>query len=239
MTNQDQSGGRDALSRALSRVHPSIRPRNARSAGPTASTDPSWVWTATAIKASTRRQDQAPDPVLAEAFGRPYAGGDSLQRHPADAGALDAERDGQDADEPADPVARSRRRRGAGHACGTCARACAVEHPDGQARRARRALRRQGVLRRAGGSRHRRAGHRHRRRLGGPQDRRGRRGVHHVEGDAGNQRHRAAARGQIRQSRCGGCRFGGHRGSGQRPGGLAGLRRRASTGAATSSPTTT
>jgi S1-C subfamily serine protease len=38
-------------------------------------------------------RDAAPDPVLAEAFGRPYAGGESLQRHPADAGALDGERD--------------------------------------------------------------------------------------------------------------------------------------------------
>jgi S1-C subfamily serine protease len=46
--------------------------------------------------------DQPPDPVLAEAFGRPYPGGDSLQRHPTDAGALDAERDGGDdaADDP-------------------------------------------------------------------------------------------------------------------------------------------
>jgi S1-C subfamily serine protease len=48
-------------------------------------------------------KDQAPDRVLAEAFGRPYAGGDSLQRHPADAGALDAESHGQGADEPDDP----------------------------------------------------------------------------------------------------------------------------------------
>lgn len=47
-------------------------------------------------------KDQAPDPVLAEAFSRPYRGGDSLQRHPTDAGALDAERDGA-GDEPDDP----------------------------------------------------------------------------------------------------------------------------------------
>src|SRR4029078_8867319 len=47
-------------------------------------------------------KDAPPDPVLAEAFGRPYAGGDSLQRHPSDAGALDAERD-RGADEPDDP----------------------------------------------------------------------------------------------------------------------------------------
>jgi S1-C subfamily serine protease len=46
--------------------------------------------------------DQPPDPVLAEAFGRPYQGGDSLQRHPTDAGALDAERDAG-ADEADDP----------------------------------------------------------------------------------------------------------------------------------------
>jgi S1-C subfamily serine protease len=41
-------------------------------------------------------RDLAPDPVLAEAFGRPYTGGDSLQRHPADAGALDGERNGEE-----------------------------------------------------------------------------------------------------------------------------------------------
>lgn len=47
--------------------------------------------------------NQPPDPVLAEAFAKPYPGADSLQRHPADAGALDAERGAQDPDEPADP----------------------------------------------------------------------------------------------------------------------------------------
>lgn len=47
-------------------------------------------------------KDQAPDAVLAEAFGRPYAGGDPLQRHPTDAGAMDAERLGDD-DLPDDP----------------------------------------------------------------------------------------------------------------------------------------
>ena len=46
--------------------------------------------------------NQAPDPVLAEAFGRPGGARDSLQRHPADAGALDAERAG-DSGQPADP----------------------------------------------------------------------------------------------------------------------------------------
>jgi S1-C subfamily serine protease len=48
--------------------------------------------------------NQAPDPVLAEAFGRQNGGGESLQRHPADAGALGAERDGNLGDDPtADP----------------------------------------------------------------------------------------------------------------------------------------
>ncbi len=47
-------------------------------------------------------RDAPPDPVLQEAFGRPHPGGDSLQRHPADAGALDGERD-DDADIAADP----------------------------------------------------------------------------------------------------------------------------------------
>ena len=41
------------------------------------------------------------DPVLQEAFSRPHPGAESLQRHPADAGALDA-RD-LDAEQPADP----------------------------------------------------------------------------------------------------------------------------------------
>ncbi|OBI72256.1 S1C family serine protease [Mycobacterium sp. E740] len=48
-------------------------------------------------------KNQPPDPVLAEAFGKPYAGGDSLQRHPADAGALDAEREAQEPGEQPDP----------------------------------------------------------------------------------------------------------------------------------------
>jgi S1-C subfamily serine protease len=48
-------------------------------------------------------RDAAPDPVLAEAFGPPYPGAESLQRHPADAGALDGDRHGEElpgADDP-------------------------------------------------------------------------------------------------------------------------------------------
>jgi S1-C subfamily serine protease len=54
-------------------------------------------------------KDARPDPVLHEAFGRPYPGGDSLQRHPVDDGALDAEKAGAgsgDVDDPwRDPAA--------------------------------------------------------------------------------------------------------------------------------------
>ncbi|CAJ1580725.1 S1C family serine protease [[Mycobacterium] wendilense] len=46
-------------------------------------------------------RDLPPDPVLAEAFGRPFAGADSLQRHPIDAGAL--ERDNGELEAPEDP----------------------------------------------------------------------------------------------------------------------------------------
>ncbi|HEX3811735.1 MAG TPA: trypsin-like peptidase domain-containing protein [Mycobacteriales bacterium] len=43
------------------------------------------------------------DPVLTEAFGRPFPGGDSLQRHPADAGALDDGRAKDELEDPEDP----------------------------------------------------------------------------------------------------------------------------------------
>ena len=54
------------------------------------------------------------DPVLAEAFGRPYRGGDSLQRHPVDADALEAEKLAAEVDEPDDPW-RSRGHRAGRH----------------------------------------------------------------------------------------------------------------------------
>ncbi|MBI3213784.1 MAG: trypsin-like peptidase domain-containing protein [Mycobacterium sp.] len=47
-------------------------------------------------------REKNPDPVLSEAFGRPNGGGESLQRHPVDAGALEAEKDAGP-EEPADP----------------------------------------------------------------------------------------------------------------------------------------
>lgn len=50
-----------------------------------------------------RPHDQPADPVLEEAFGRPFDTTESLQRHPIDAGALAAEKDGGQQDEPDDP----------------------------------------------------------------------------------------------------------------------------------------
>ena len=48
-------------------------------------------------------RDEPADPVLMEAFGRPFPGVDSLQRHPTDAGALDCDRDKDQLEEPDDP----------------------------------------------------------------------------------------------------------------------------------------
>ncbi|MDT5094328.1 MAG: hypothetical protein QOH60_3691 [Mycobacterium sp.] len=48
-------------------------------------------------------RNAAPDPVLAEAFGRPHPGGDSLQRHPIDKGALDRKRSEEQTDGAGDP----------------------------------------------------------------------------------------------------------------------------------------
>ena len=50
-----------------------------------------------------RPQEQSADPVLQEAFSRPSGTLDSLQRHPIDASALAAERNGADADATDDP----------------------------------------------------------------------------------------------------------------------------------------
>ena len=46
---------------------------------------------------------QPADPVLTEAFGRPFPGVDSLQRHPADADALDDGRSKDELEDPEDP----------------------------------------------------------------------------------------------------------------------------------------
>ncbi len=51
-------------------------------------------------QAEFRPNDQQADPVLQEAFSRPDGSVDTLQRHPIDAGALAAEKDGFQPDEP-------------------------------------------------------------------------------------------------------------------------------------------
>ncbi len=68
--------------------------------------------------------DRPADPVLQEAFGRPVGAGDSLQRHPIDAAALAAEKDGAGPEEPDDPW----RDPAAAAALGTPAVAAPVPH---------------------------------------------------------------------------------------------------------------
>lgn len=103
MTNEDESGGRSRLQpRPVSR--PSVDTASQRAFGRPDGVDGSFVGLDRyRDQGEYTPTNQAPDPVLAEAFGRPYSEGDSLQRHPADAGALDAERDGHDADALDDP----------------------------------------------------------------------------------------------------------------------------------------
>lgn len=54
-------------------------------------------------QAEFRPHDRSSDPVLQEAFSRPAGSVDTLQRHPVDAGALTAERNGAEADDHDDP----------------------------------------------------------------------------------------------------------------------------------------
>ncbi|CAN3130232.1 S1C family serine protease [Mycobacterium sp. smrl_JER01] len=101
MTNLDQTGRERLEPRPVSR--PPVDPAAQRTFGRPAGVDGSFLDAAKhRDQGEYAPKDQPPDPVLAEAFGRPYAGGDSLQRHPTDVGALEAERDSGD-DEPDDP----------------------------------------------------------------------------------------------------------------------------------------
>ncbi|WP_308195024.1 trypsin-like peptidase domain-containing protein [Mycolicibacterium sp. F2034L] len=92
MTNQDQSGASNRMApRPVDRppVDPSAQRAFGRPSGVTGSF--------TGVEkdrghAEFRPTPRASDPVLAEAFGRPQPRAESLQRHPADAGALDAAR---------------------------------------------------------------------------------------------------------------------------------------------------
>jgi S1-C subfamily serine protease len=101
VTNLDQSGRERLEPRPVSR--PPVDPAAQRAFGRPDGVNGSFVGLDRyRDQGDYTPTNQAPDQVLAEAFGRPYPGGDSLQRHPADAGALEAERAG-DTDEPDDP----------------------------------------------------------------------------------------------------------------------------------------
>ena len=103
MTKQDQSEGSHRVApRPVSR--PPVDPNTTRAFGRPDGVNGSFV-------GLERQRDQGeftpteqpPDPVLQEAFGRPNGAGETLQRHPADIGALDAERDRGKPDETDDP----------------------------------------------------------------------------------------------------------------------------------------
>ena len=100
MTNLDQTGRERLAPRPVSR--PPVDPAAQRAFGRPDGVDGSFLGLDKyRDQGEYTPTNQPPDPVLAEAFGRPHPGGDSLQRHPADAGALEAENDPQ-GDDPAD-----------------------------------------------------------------------------------------------------------------------------------------
>lgn len=102
MSNLDQTGRERLEPRPVSR--PPVDPASRRAFGRPEGVDGSFAGLDKyREQGEYTPKDQPPDPVLAEAFGRPSASGDSLQRHPADIGALDAEREGVGPDEPDDP----------------------------------------------------------------------------------------------------------------------------------------
>ncbi|WP_102146016.1 serine protease HtrA [Mycobacterium hubeiense] len=103
MTNQDQSSGSLRLApRPVSR--PPVDPAAERVFRRPNGVDGSFVGLDRYRKQDEYTPtDKAPDPVLAEAFGRPHPGVESLQRHPADAGALEAEKDRDAAEDLPDP----------------------------------------------------------------------------------------------------------------------------------------
>ncbi|WP_280834148.1 serine protease HtrA [Mycolicibacterium frederiksbergense] len=101
MTNQDQSGDSGRLApRPVER--PPVDQLSQRTFGRPAGVDGSFLGAEKyQDQGEYAPKDQPPDPVLADAFGRPRGAADSLQRHPTDAGALEAERaGGDDVDDP-------------------------------------------------------------------------------------------------------------------------------------------
>lgn len=100
MTNQEQSGDGGRLApRPVDR--PPVDPAAQRTFGRPVGVDGSFLGAGQYTdQGEYAPKDQPPDPVLAEAFGRPRGATDPLQRHPTDAGALEAERAGnQDTDD--------------------------------------------------------------------------------------------------------------------------------------------
>jgi S1-C subfamily serine protease len=103
VTNQDQSGNGNRLApRPVSR--PPVDPAATRAFGRPDGFKGSFLGAdQLRDQGDYTPTNQAPDPVLAEAFGRQNGSGESLQRHPADVGALGAEREGDQPDPSADP----------------------------------------------------------------------------------------------------------------------------------------
>ena len=103
--DKDTSGGSHRLApRPVSR--PPVDPQSTKTFARPRGVDGSFVAEELRPAKFRRSETFAPsakpaDPVLHEAFGRPFPGVESLQRHPADAGALNGEPDGSD--EPDDP----------------------------------------------------------------------------------------------------------------------------------------
>ena len=103
MTNQDQAGDSPRMApRPVSR--PPVDPAATRAFGRPEGVSGSFLGAEQhRDQGEYEPRDQAPDPVLADAFGKPSTAVESLQRHPADAGALQSERDRGINDQPADP----------------------------------------------------------------------------------------------------------------------------------------
>ncbi|HZU46570.1 MAG TPA: trypsin-like peptidase domain-containing protein [Mycobacterium sp.] len=105
-SDQDYHGAHRLAPRPISR--PPVDPASSQAFGRPAGVQGSFV--AEGVRPQKYRNqaefvphEQPADPVLAEAFGRPFPEAESLQRHPADAGALDGDKGKDAADQAEDP----------------------------------------------------------------------------------------------------------------------------------------